>query len=191
MNTTTHNVALVASSTTTSDKSEDVKKVAVISDDHADRILQAYRMLHGVVSSLPGKDPLPTFGHCGKDEWETILTRSFKALNSHIAAKKEEATRGVRIACKHVVDTYMVEARKEKAEYDTVVANCTPKMRAIIPPFPTDVMIPVLEFSAHLGQGLTMEQVVNNLSNLSYKLVKGKEKGEYFVKVPFVATLAT
>lgn len=177
MNTSNSSVAAVISTFTSAPKYE-------LSQDDADTLEAGLSTLHGVVRNVG--EGLPSYEKCSLKDLETIAVRAVLLLREKAARAKEEKVRAIRAAVQGVFEAYMVQARKEKAEFDALSDSLKKRLGGT---FPDTVQIPVSQLVACFDASLTTEQIIHNLSNLmSYKIGKGKERGsEAYVILPFKA----
>ncbi len=152
---------------------------ALLSDDDADTLLASLRKMHDVVRNMG--DALPPWEKCNAVDHETIAARSLKLLTQRAKAEQARKINAIRAQLSGVFETHMNAAREEKAAYDALPATLKAKLGA----FPETVKVPVSEIMG-IFPTLTTEQVVGNLTNLSFKLGKGKERGaEAYIVLEF------
>lgn len=132
-------------------------------------------------------EALPTWEKCTAGDHETVLARSLKLLAQRAKAEQARKINAIRAQLSGVFGTYMEAARAEKAAYDALPASLKGKLGA----FPETVKVPVSEVMG-VFPTLTVEQVVSNLSNLSFKVGKGKERSaEAYIALEFKPAATT
>jgi hypothetical protein len=182
MNTAPFTVSIVAPST------------PAVSDELAKRgadILAALATLHTLTINLNGAEgkPLPPFAQCGEKEHRASVDRACFVLRTIEAANRkarEDAEKArlaaVRASIQGVIDTYMVAAQGEKAEYDRL----SPGLQAKMGPFPSKVRVPLSDLVGCFPQGTPAAQIVSGVKALSYTV--GSTGTAFFLEVPFTPT---
>ncbi len=175
----------MSNNTTKSDTS-----VKVINNAQAEDILHCFRTLHGkVLTALQGCDITAQFNSdfskCGPEDYKALHQQSRALLNAKATKEWNDYIGSIKTALQGVIDTYMVEARADKEEYDKL----PPRMQARCP-WVNVVKIP---FSALVGcfpQGKAEGEILVELDKLFPRQV-GKGAGDvFFLTVPFKAAPA-
>lgn len=159
--------------------------VKVISNTTENDLLALFRTLHSkVLNGLQEVGKSPTFnadfGKCTNEDYKEIHQAARALISGARKARWEEEVKGIRAGLLKVVDSHMVNQRKEKAEYDAIPAQ----HRKFLAPFPTSFAIPLSACVGAFPQGTTPEQMVARCKELGYTVAKGEK--EFSLKVAFV-----
>ncbi len=179
---------LIASTiATVSDVSAKPLPSRTVSEEVVSEVRGGLHTLYEMVKHMG--EALPAFEKCGEKELERIAYRALSVMKAEakyqqdVARQAKEAKRlAYRAKLQSVFAPHMETARQEKTAYDGLPASLKSKLGA----FPTEVKVPVSEMMSIFGEGLTTEQVVDNLGSLDLKVGRGKEKNApYYVILPF------
>ncbi len=158
----------------------------IISDSDAEKITQAYSILHSVLATY-GVEQLPTFDACGVQEYERLGNRATKALSRRQAHLKEQAIAHLRQGAKAVTEPYIAAKRAEKEQFDAAFASVPEALRTHIKPLDPTVVIPVSDFSDIFPQGTEVVKQVVALKDMGYTVAKGKDGFYVRLQVPFTS----
>ena len=155
----------------------------VISQEDADTLMSAIRDMHSVVRNVG--EALPSWEKCGLKDREAVVVRTLRMLEEKARHERIMRHNALRAKLAGIFVTYMNAAREEKAEFDAISPALKAKLGIT---FPDTVKVPVNAVMGAFDEGLTLEQVIHNLDNMSFKIGKGKEKGaEAYIILPFTA----
>lgn len=163
-----------------------VNNSTTLSEDDADTLLSAIGKMHTVVRNMG--EGLPSWDKCSTKDRELVVVRALRMLEEKAKAERVVRHNALRAKLSGVFATYMDAARKEKAEFDAISPTLKVKLGIT---FPDTVKVPVSEVAYIFGEGLTLEQVIHNLDNMSFKIGKTdgrKEKNTvHYIILPFTA----
>lgn len=161
-----------------------VTSSTIMSEDDADTLLAAIGKMHSVVRNVG--EGLPAWDKCTAKDREVVVVRSLRMLEEKAKHERTIRHNALRAKLGGIFATYMNAAREEKAEFDAISPTLKAKLGIT---FPDTVKVPVKAVVGCFGEGLTTEQVIHNLDNMSFKMGKGKDKGsEAYIILPFSAS---
>lgn len=159
MNTSSHNVALVASALTSTDESEKEWKYRTLSDAEEEEVLHLLHKLHGVVQGADrapkSRTNLPTWDKCGMTEYENILDRTFSAMKRKGASDTQKMLGRVYLGIMSDIET----ARETEAVAYAEWAQLTDTLKKRFPyTAPKVVEVAVSDTLRHFPKGTSVEQ---------------------------------
>lgn len=166
---------------------QNVSKSVVVSEDVARRTVEALTTLHTLYQSAGNNTKLPDFAACSTTDLEVVCKRALTALVRLGESKKEQIKAQFKTKVEGVILDHMAKHLTLKAEYDSL----SPSLKALMPTFSSDVVIPVTAFVAVFPKAYTSVAIAQKLIDFGYKgngAARGPKAGLHTaIVVPFDA----
>jgi hypothetical protein len=166
--------------------------VAIISDMCEDKLLGAYKVLHGALLQhiVDNKLPAPTFNQdfakCGPEDYKNIHIMAKGCLGAKVGDREAKRVAPLVSGLVNLRDTYNQRQRAEKSEYDAIPAQ----HRKFLAPFPTTFTIPASEVAKVWPTNTPASTIARDLMSealrkaVSYNLTKDGSLSFAFVAEP-------
>ena len=156
-----------------------------LSDEEAATLLDCLRTMHEIVRDKGAE--LPDWSECSGKDQEYVFVRSIRLLARRADMAKENKVRKLRDSLNMVFDQHMLSARKTKVEFDSL----SPALKKLMgkATFPDTIQVPISSVSGCFPTTLTEDQLIHNLTNMFYKVLRTKDKSNTaYILLPFIET---